>query len=160
MDLLEIKSRIAEALVESIFRRARWEVRPFKGDPLPLRFGRENFSPDFWVAQKPGDGPEQQHLIEVKYRPSIEQFISVENQRGERSVFFLAHRHWPALYFVLVTERPEAGRSCFQVLPFTALKAGDLRTVDLAHLEEFRLFPNNIDDHEQLARSIFGLLAG
>ena len=86
MDLLEIKSRIAEALVESIFRRARCDVRPFKGDPLPLRFGREDFSPDFWVCQKPPDAEEREYLVEVKYRPSIEQFISVENQRGERSV--------------------------------------------------------------------------
>jgi hypothetical protein len=161
MDLLEIKSRIAEALVESIFRRARCDVRPFKGDPLPLRFGREDFSPDFWVCQKPPDGEEREYLVEVKYRPSIEQFISVENQRGERSVFFLARRNWPALYFVLVSERPEVGRSCFQVLPFAGLRAGEpFRTIDLADLPEFKLFSNNIDDHEQLARSIFGLLAG
>src|SRR3989442_3754798 len=49
-------------------------------------------------------------LVEVKYRPSIEQFVSVENQRGDRSALFAARRHWPTLYFVLVTERPEAGR--------------------------------------------------
>src|SRR5439155_1201539 len=30
MDLLEAKSRIAEALVESIFRRARYDVAPFR----------------------------------------------------------------------------------------------------------------------------------
>ena len=161
MDLLEVKSRIAVALVESIFRRARFEVRPFKGDSLPLRFGRENFSPDFWVCHKPPDGEEREHLVEVKYRPSIDQFMSVENQRGERSVFFLARRHWPALYFVFVSERPEVGRSCFQALPFAGLKVGEpFRTVDLADLQEFQLFANNVDDHEQLARSIFGLLAG
>ena len=118
MDLLEIKSRIAEALVESVFRRARCEVRAFKGDPLPLRFGREDFSPDFWVCQKPPDGDGSERVVEVKYRPSIEQFMSVENQRGERSVFFLARRHWPSLYCILVPERPEPGRSCFQALTF------------------------------------------
>ena len=41
MDLLEAKSRIAEALVESIFRRARYDVAPYKTDQSLLRFGRE-----------------------------------------------------------------------------------------------------------------------
>src|ERR671934_1711000 len=83
MDLLEAKSRIAEALVESIFRRARYEVRPFRSTlSLPLRFGREDFSPDFRVTQTSPQGEERDFLIEVKYRPSIEQFVSVENQRG------------------------------------------------------------------------------
>src|SRR3989442_6980888 len=36
-------------------------------------------------------------LVEVKYRPSIEQFVSVENQRGDRSALFAARRHWPTL---------------------------------------------------------------
>ena len=56
MDLIEAKSRIAEALVESIFRRARYEVAPFRSSAsLPLRFGREDFSPDFRVTQTTSD---------------------------------------------------------------------------------------------------------
>jgi hypothetical protein len=35
--------------------------------------------------------------------------VSVEAPRRERSVFFLARRQWPVLYFVLVTDRPEPG---------------------------------------------------
>jgi len=83
MDLLEAKSRIAEALVESIFRRARYQVEPFPAGRTPLRFGREDFSPNF-RATIPGEYGESSSdiLIEVKYRPSVEQFISVENQRG------------------------------------------------------------------------------
>ena len=108
MDLLEVKSRIAEALVESIFRRARYDVAPFRASASPLRFGREDFSPDFRVSQASPEGGDREYLIEVKYRPSVEQFISVENQRGERSIFLLARRQWPALYFILVTERPGA----------------------------------------------------
>ncbi|MBI3637219.1 MAG: hypothetical protein HY216_13580, partial [Candidatus Rokubacteria bacterium] len=47
VDLLEAKSRIAEALVESIFRRARYRVRSFRADHStlhapPLRIGRED----------------------------------------------------------------------------------------------------------------------
>lgn len=160
MDLLEVKSRIAEALVESIFRRARYDVRPFRPSPsAPLRFGREDFSPDFRVTQSGADGDERDFLIEVKYRPSIEQFISVENQRGDKSIFYMARRQWPSLYFVLVTERPEAGRACFQALAFETMRSGEpFRTLDLTEVKEFGLFPHNVEDHEELVRRIFELL--
>jgi len=158
LDLLEAKSRIAEGLVESIFRRARYDVAPFRREQVPLRFGREDFSPDFRISQRI-DEEAHEYLIEVKYRPSAEQFISVENQRGDRSIFHMMRRHWPALYFVLVTERPEPGRSCFQALSFEALRTGEpFRMVDLIEVKEFGLFPHNLEDHEALARRIFGSL--
>ena len=159
MDLLEAKSRIAEALVESIFRRARYEVRPFRSNlSLPLRFGREDFSPDFRVTQSAPHGEDRDFLIEAspitrvdairKYRPSIEQFVSVENQRGDKSIFYMARRQWPSLYFVLVSERPEPGRSCLQTLGFETLRSGEpLRTLDLTEVKEFGLYPNNVEDH-------------
>ena len=159
MDLLEAKSRIAEALVESIFRRARYEVRPYRTPQIPLRFGREDFSPDFCVSPKGTAGGTVEFLVEVKYRPAIDQFVSVENQRGERSVFLLARKHWPALYFILVSDRPEAGRSCFQAIPFDRIRLGEpFRTTDLAELKELKIFRNNVEDHEELVRRIFGLL--
>jgi len=65
MDLLEVKSRIAEALVESIFRRARYDVAPFRASASPLRFGREDFSPDFRVSQASPEGGDRVYLIEV-----------------------------------------------------------------------------------------------
>jgi hypothetical protein len=161
MDLLEAKSRIAEALVASVFRRARYRIDPFPARHLPLRIGREDFSPDFVATLDDGVvAAECQIHVEVKYRPSVEQFISVENQRGDRSVFLLMRRHWPSLYFVLVTDRPQAGRSCFQALSFAALKPGEpFGTVDLDHLEELRIFRNNVEDHEELVRRIMSLLA-
>ena len=159
MDLLEVKSRIAEALVESIFRRARYDVAPYRASASPLRCGREDFSPDCRIKQPNAEGGDREHLVEVKYRPSVEQFISVENQRGERSIFLLARRQWPALYFILVTERPEPGRSCFQAVVFETLRTGEpFRTVDLTEVKEFGLFPHNIEDHEELVRRIFELL--
>jgi hypothetical protein len=161
MDLLEAKSRIAEALVESIFRRARYEVEPYRAVSPPLRFGREDFSPDFNACLAGDNGGRREVLVEVKYRPSVEQFISVENQRGERSVFLLAQRHWPSLYFVLVTDRPQSGRSCFQAVALDRVGTGEaFRAVDLEHLEDLRIFRNNIQDHEELVRRIFGSLAG
>jgi len=159
MDLLEVKSRIAEALVASIFRRARYEIVPHAPGPGALRVGREDFSPDFRAALALEDGRRHEVLVEVKYRPSIEQFLSVETQRGERSVFLLARRQWPSLYVVLVTDRPAPGRSCFQAIRLDRLPPGaPLRTADLGELPELRLFPHNIADHEELVRRIFGLL--
>ena len=160
MDLLEVKSRVAEALVESIFRRARYTVEPYHlEEALPLRVGREDFSPDFAVSM-PGRGEgEERWLLEVKYRSSVDQFISVENQRGERSVFSSARRQWPNLCFVFVTDRPQPGRSCFQALSFADHPIGKpYDTVALADVERFGIFGHNIADHEELLRRIFVLL--
>jgi hypothetical protein len=161
MDLLEVKSRVAEALVESIFRRARYAVEPYRHDTVPpLRFGREDFSPDFGISGRPGDNGLAPHaLIEVKYRSSVEQYIAVENQRGERSVFATARRQWPTLAFVFVTDRPLPGRSSFQALSFPEHAPGTpYETVDLGSIERFAIFPHNVADHEQLLRRIFSLL--
>jgi len=159
MDLLEAKNRIAEALVESIFRRALYEVQPYRAGQSALRVGREDFSPDFRARAGGDNGGAPEILVEVKYRPAIDQFISVENQRGERSVFLLARRQWPALYFVLVSDRPEPGRSCFQAIAFSRLTPGaPFRTVDLDQLEELKIFRANVADHEELVRRIMSLL--
>ena len=160
MDLLEAKSRIAEALVESIFRRARYQIRAFDPEHVPLRFGREDFSPDFVVSPASDGGSPPDLLVEVKYRPSVDQFLSVENQRGERSVFEFARRQWPALYFVLVSDHPEPGRSCFQALRLRDLPVGGpFRSVDLDQLSELKIYHANVEDHEVLVRRIFALLA-
>ena len=160
MDLLEVKSRVAEALVESIFRRARYTVEPFQRDSTaPLRMGREDFSPDFAVRMPTAVNREEHWLLEVKYRSSVDQFLSVENQRGDRSLFHMMRRHWPSLYFILVTERPETGRSCFQALAFETVRFGEpFRMLDLIEMKEFGLFPHNLEDHEALTRRIFNSL--
>jgi len=159
MDLFEVKSRIAQALVESIFRRARFEVTPFTGEALPLRVGREDFSPNFRAAQVSEDGEAREFLLEVKYHPAIEQYLSVENQRGKKSVFLMARQRWPNLYLILVSERPEPGRSCFQVVSPGSQEAGvPFATMDLHNEKELRLFHHNVEDHEKLLRGILALL--
>jgi hypothetical protein len=162
MDLLEVKSRVAEALVESIFRRARFEVAPYQRvEALPLRVGREDFSPNFAVRREGDDGREERARVEVKYRSAVDQFMSVENQRGERSVFLMARRQWADLCFVFVTDRPQPGRSCFQALFFPEHPLGKpFETVDLTQVARFGLFEHNIADHETLLRRIFALLTG
>jgi hypothetical protein len=158
MDLLEAKSRIAKALVESIFRRARYTVRRFQSDQKSLRSGRESFTPDFLVerdAEPPAAFP-----LEVKYRPFLEQFLAVERQRGDRSTLAVARRRWPALRHILVTERPQPGRSCFQVVALEGEGPGErFHTVDLTDVEELRIFRRNVEDHERLVQSIVGLLS-
>jgi hypothetical protein len=160
MDLVEVKSRVAEALVESIFRRARFEVEPFhRVDGAPLRLGREDYSPNFAVRRPGANGHEARALVEVKYRSGIDQFVAVENQRGERSVFALARRQWPDLCFVFVSDRPQPERSCFQAIFFLEHTLGKpYETVDLTRVEAFGLFEHNIADHEELLRRIFALL--
>jgi hypothetical protein len=160
MDLLEAKSRIAEALVESIFRRARYQITRFAQEATPLRVGREDFSPDFRVVRESEQGRPREFLVEVKYRPAIEQYLSVETQRGEKSVFLMARQKWPNLYFVFVSERPEPGRSCFQVVSLQSYEAGSsFAAVDLADQRELGLFRHNVEDHEELVRRIYALLS-
>ena len=154
MDLYDTKSRIAEAFVESIFRRARYEVEPFRPEVAGLRIGREDFSPNFTVCVAKG-GP--RFLVEVKYRTSIEQFLVLENQRRDSSIFVLARRQWPELYFVVVTDRPERGRSCFQAL--ASSPSGTIKTVDLVSLEELKIFTHNVEDHERLLLRLVDLLS-
>ena len=154
MDLYDTKSRIAEAFVESIFRRARYDVEPFRAEPTSLRVGREDFSPNFTVCVAKG-GP--RFLVEVKYRTSVEQFLALENQRRDSSIFVLARRQWPTLYFVLVTDHPERGRSCFQVL--ASSPTGVIGTVDLVSLEELKIFSHNVEDHERLLLRLVDLLS-
>ena len=154
MDLYDTKCRVAEAFVESIFRRARYDVEPFRADPMALRIGGEDFSPQFSV----GVGhSEPRCLVEVKYRPSIDQFLALENKRREASIFVLARRQWPALYFVLVTDDPERGRSCFQAVVPSA--GGGITAVDLVALEDLQIFTRNVEDHERLLLRLVGTLS-
>ncbi len=159
MDLYEAKDRVAVALVESIFRRAQYRVQPFRPDPGEARFVREDFSPSFVATLAGENGAERSFILDVAYRPFVEQFMALENQRRASSIFVLARRHWPGLRSVLVTDHPEVGRSHFQ-----AVVVGDLRTdpvlttVDLTDAEEFGVFRNNVHDHEELLDRIFVML--
>jgi hypothetical protein len=160
MDVLEAKRRIAAALVESVFRRARYEIQP---GPAAVtggaRSSRETFAPDF-VARPPGGDPRRELAIEVQHHPHVGQFLSMDSHRGERSRLAMAKRRWPDLYVVFVNDRPEAGRSCFQALSLAAWEAGGApATRDLAEIAELGIFPHNVSDHEELVRRIFGLLS-
>jgi len=159
VDLHEAKARVAVAMVESIFRRARYEVWPYRGErPTPPGL-REDLWPSFAVARLDEDGTEREALIRVEYRPFIAPFIALENQRRGASLFVLARHHFPDLYFVLVTDHPEPGHSCFQAVRLGSGATPRVWTEDLAAVEELGIFKHNAADHQELLLRIFRLLS-
>jgi hypothetical protein len=163
VDLLEIKGRISVALVESIFRRAGFTLAPPVMVETSQRLGREDLIPDF-KATPPGGGDGAGHgswVVEVRYRPQVGQYLLIESQRGPHSLFAVAKRHWPTLVFVFVTDHPEAGRSCFQVVDLASWATGGTVTaLDLYAHDELRIFRQNVEEHEALLRRMFALLTG
>jgi len=164
MDLLDIKGRIAQAIVESIFRRAGFTLTPVGPRESPPRLGREELIPDFFAARVPPDGrpPDQPaRLVEVRYRPQIGQYLAIEDQRGPQSIFAHAKRQWPGLMFVFVTDHPEPGRCCFQVLDLEPWNLGDrVVSIDLFDHKGLDIYRQNVEEHQELARRIFALLTG
>ena len=167
VDLNNIKGRIAEALVESIFRRAEFKMTRF-GRESDLRgmmkSGKdESFTPDFLamkevVADSPG--VYQTHMIEVKYRSNLVRYLEEEKTKRQKSELVPAKEKWPHLCLVFVTENAGARRSCFQALDLAEFEPGRfLRTVDLHEITRFDLFPDNVQQHEELARKMFGLMS-
>ena len=158
-----LKGRMAEALVEAVFKRARYTVARVGREtqmPALVRSGRAEFMPDFvvWRAlDEPSLGHHSYRLvaIEVKYRADLEDYLRRDSPSRSAEVA----QQWPELYEIIVTDRPQSGRSCFQAVAFETLRTGEpFRTVDLTEVKEFGLFPHNIEDHEELVRRIFELL--
>lgn len=145
------------ALVESIFRRARYRVTALGSERMRFRLVRDDVVPRLSVAIPQGPGVERDVPMGVAYKPFVEAFIALENQRRDSSLFAIARRRCPTLQLVLVTDHPSPGRSCFQAV--ASAGPDGLRTVDLASLTQLRLFPHNIADHETLLRRIFSLLS-
>jgi hypothetical protein len=164
VDLLDIKGRIAQALVESIFRRAGFTLTPVGPRDSSSRLGREELIPDFFAGRVPPDGkpPDSPaRLVEVRYRPQLSQYLAIEDQRGSQSIFAHAKRQWPGLIFVFVTDHPEPGRSPFQVLDLECWSPGEpVRPVDLFTHPRLDIYRQNVEEHEVLARRIFALLTG
>jgi hypothetical protein len=164
MDLLDIKSRIAQALVESIFRRAGFTLTPVGPRESHPRLGREELVPDFFAIRMPPEGkpPEQPaRLIEVRYRPQVAQYLAIEGQRGSQSIFTYAKRQWPGLMFVFVTDHPEPGRSTFQALDLEPWAPGEpVVATDLFTHAGLDIYRQNVAEHEELGRRIFALLTG
>ena len=163
MDLLEIKGRISVALVESIFRRAGFTLTPPVTVETTQRLGREDLIPDFQATLPAAGGGSayEGRVVEVRYRPQVGQYLLIEAQRGPHSLFTVAKRHWPTLVFVFVTDHPEAGRSCFQVVDLETWATGNSVTaLDLHTHDALRIFRQNVEEHEALLSRMFTLLMG
>jgi hypothetical protein len=159
MDLYETKERIAVALVESIFRRARYRVEREADSIMIRRFAREEFAPNFTVNVRERDGMECVYPVAVTYRPFIEQFVALENKRRNASMLMLARRQWPGLRFVLVTDHPAPGRAYFQTVVFGPPGSEVLTTINLSDDDELAIFPHNVSDHEELLGRILAMLS-
>ena len=163
MDINILKGRIAEAFVEGILRRAGYQValigRESRVQHL-LKVGRDQFLPDFLVW-KPVDDPDSSWPpcrlagIEVKYRRDIGAYLRRQFTEDSARVA----QEWPELYFVLVTDQPEEGRSCFQaVRPHPAPHGQPLPTMDLHEVAALDIHKRNVEEHERLATQILPLL--
>ncbi len=132
-----------------------------------LQVGKdEDFAPDFLALKKGVVGREAPGIyhtlmIEVKYRSDLSRYLARQNREGENSLFAKSKVKWPNLYIIFVTDHPEEGRSCFQALDLRSYEVGEpVQTQELPHLEQFQIYPNNVREHEELAKKIFGLLSG
>ena len=158
-----LKGRIAEAFVESIFRRAGYRVsragRESQVQRL-VKIGTDEFLPDFLLHKPAGATTAGRPLrrlipVEVKYRASVEDFL---RSHGDELLARLGEQ-WPELCVVFVTDHPASGRSCFQVLDVAAARPGtSLTTVDLHYVHDFDVYVTTAQEYEGLVRQIFPLL--
>lgn len=163
MDVNGLKGRTAEALVEAVLRQAGYRVarvgRESHVEHL-VKAGPDEFMPDFLAWKRVEQSAEGHALhrllaVEAKYRARISEYL----QRDGHSDFSRAAAQWPDGYFILVTDNPELGRSCFQVFelrdysPDTPLATKDLHEGDLG------IYPKTVRQYERLVRAIFPLLA-
>jgi hypothetical protein len=158
-----LKGRIAEALVEAMFRRAGFLVtRAGRESQFSrmVKIGGDEFLPDFMLRKPGGETPGGRLLhrlipVEIKYRASVEEYLgrygdALRAQVGEE---------WPELCVVLVTDRPAPGRSCFQVLDLGPGRPGaPLVSVDLHAVPALDVYPATVREYEGLVRQIFPLL--
>ena len=158
-----LKGRMAEALVEAVFKRAKYTVARVGRDaqmPALVRTGRSEFMPDFvvWRAlDEPSLGHHSYRLVavEVKYRADLEDYLRRDSPSRSPEVA----RQWPELYEILVTDRPQSGRSCFQVVHVSSLPVGLTPvTLDLHLVPGLDIYRKTVEEYEGLVREIFPIL--
>lgn len=158
-DFLDLKGQVAVALVESIFRRAGYDLLGAPDDPIPPHLGREDL-PDFRVvplATREGTGS---RWVKVRYRRHVDQYLTVEARRGSRSFFALAKQHWPDLVVIFVADEPEPRHSCFRVLDLATWSPTEAPAlVDLFAHPGLNIYQMNVEEHEALARRILALFS-
>ena len=158
-----LKGRMAEALVEAVFKRAKYTVARVGREtqmPALVRTGRAEFMPDFvvWRAlDEPSLGHHSYRLVavEVKYRADLEDYLRRDSPSRSAEVA----QQWPELYEIIVTDRPEDGRSCFQVVHVSDLAVGARPvTRDLHQVPGLDIYRRTVEEYEGLVREIFPII--
>lgn len=161
MDINDLKGRISEAFVEAMLRRAGYFVSRSGREahvPRVMKRGNDAYLPDFLAWRQEGvtgEAPEKPLYsvlaVEVKYRANPEEFL----RREASQILADARQHWPDFCIVLVTDTPEDGRSCFQVLRWSALVL--LEPVDLADAGLY-VYPGTAAAFSALLKEVFRVL--
>ena len=163
MDINALKGRIAEALVEGVFRRAGYQValvgRESRVQHL-LKIGPVEFLPDFlvWKQMAETDATGTLHrlvAVEVKYRGDVEKSLQREAARFLRGV-----QQWHDLYFIFVTDHPDSSRSCFQAVDVRQCTPGaPWVSMDLHEVGDLDIYWKTVEEYERLVRLIFPILS-
>lgn len=158
-----LKGRMAEALIEAVFKRAKYTVARVGLEtltPALVRTDRTGFMPGF-VVWRALDEPSLGHCsyrllaIEVKYCADLEDYLRRDSPSRSAEVA----RQWPELYEIIVTDRPQSGRSCFQAVHVSALPTGTTPvTLDLHLVPGFDIYRRTVEEYEGLVREIFPIL--
>jgi hypothetical protein len=123
-----------------------------------LKEGGDGLSPDFLVG-KPIDGtPGALQLLNVgvNYRADLATFF----RPGRPEKFAKAMQWWPDLYFVVVTDRPDSGRSCFQAICLSDYMLGEQWNLTDPHrLPGLGIWQGNVEEHAKLAERLYQALA-
>ena len=152
-DIKRLKGRMAEALVEGIFKRAQYVIARVARETQVSALMRTGLGvPDFvaWKAlDEPGLGRRSYRLfaIEVEYCTQLEDGPRREAPARAPEVAL----QWPELHEILVTERPEPGRSCFQAVAPSG-------TLDLHLVPGLDIYQRTVEEYEGLVREVFPLI--
>jgi len=160
-DVNQLKGRMAEALVEGIFKRAQYMVARVARETQVSALMRTGQSvPDF-VVWKALDEPSLGHrsylllAIEVKYCANLDDHLRRETPARSPEVAL----RWPELYEILVTDRPELGRSCFQAVHVSILPpAAPPSSLDLHLVPGLDIYRRTVEEYEGLVREVFPII--
>jgi hypothetical protein len=160
-DITLLKGRMSEALVEGIFKRAQYMVARVARETQVSALMRTGQSvPDF-VVWKSLDEPSLGHrsylllAIDVKYCATVEDHLGRAKPARSPEVAL----QWPELYEILVTDRPEVGRSCFQAVHVSILPpATPPSALDLHRVPGLDIFRRTVEEYEGLVREVFPLI--
>lgn len=158
-DAFDLKSQLSVALVESIFRRAGYTLIPSRQTLIPPHLGRDDL-PDFKAVPPGATAETESRAVKVRYRHQVRQYLTIDLRRGGKSFLAQAKQHWPGLVIVLVTDDPEPGHSCFEVVDLATWSPPDIPTlVDLFAHPGLDIYRANVDEHEALARRILAMFS-